>query len=44
MLKELNKCKIDNEEIVNYINYSFIDYPRLLTEKPLSDATLLKSL
>jgi hypothetical protein len=40
--------EIENEELVNYINYSFITYPReYLFEKngkPLSDSTLLKYL
>ena len=50
MNKELSKIKIDNEELVNYINYSFIEYPRKYvfenpkTEQPLSDAILLKYL
>jgi hypothetical protein len=48
MNKELSKIKLENEELVNYINYSFITYPReYLFEKngkPLSDATLLKYL
>lgn len=48
MNKELSKIKLENEELVNYINYSFITYPReYLFEKngkPLSYATLLKYL
>jgi hypothetical protein len=50
MNKDLSKIKLENEELMNYINYSFNTYPREyvfenpLTEKPLSDSTLLKYL
>jgi len=46
--KELSKIQLDNQELVNFINYSFDTYPReYLFEKngkKLSDATLLKYL
>ena len=50
MNKELSKIKIDNEELVNYNNYSFNEYPRKYafenpkTGKPLRDSILLKYL
>jgi hypothetical protein len=46
MNKTLNKIKIDDQELINFINYSFVTYPRKylfeINEKPISDATLLK--
>jgi hypothetical protein len=48
MNKDLSKIQLDNQELVNFINYSFDTYPReYLFEKngkKLSDATLLKYL
>jgi hypothetical protein len=48
MNKDLTKIQLDNQELVNFINYSFDTYPReYLFEKngkKLSDATLLKYL
>ena len=48
MNKELSKIKLDDEELIKYVNYSFITYPRkYLFEnngKPLTDAILLKYL
>ena len=45
MNKELNKIKVADEEIINFINYSFITYPRKylfeINEKPIGDTTLL---
>ena len=48
MNKELSKIKLNDEELIEYINYSFNTYPRKylfeIKEKPLTDAILLKYL
>ena len=44
--KNLSKIKIENEELVKFINESYIKYPRTylfeVNTKPVSDATLLR--
>jgi hypothetical protein len=44
--KSLSKIKIENDQLIHFINESFIKYPRTylfeLNKKPVSDATLLK--
>lgn len=48
MNKELSKIRVENEELANYINFSFNTYPRKylfeINKKPISDGTLLKYL
>lgn len=48
MNKELSKIKLEDSELVNFINESFNKYPRKylfeINEKPITDATLLKYL